>query len=158
MVEEPKPLHGPERRLHCIGEMLGREHVALALRAADCCVSASTMETIGLTAMEAVSCGTPFLAANAQGFAEHLDHGENARLWEPHNAASFDQELTALMKDHGRGQWAREPLRKSMAWASLADCTDNALQAYLFAKRANLWALRLVATFSYFALNWAFGF
>merc|ERR1719203_122352 len=97
MVEEPKPLHGPERRLHCTGEMLGREDVALALRAADCCVSASTMETIGFTAMEAISCGTPMLAANAQGFAEHLSHGVNARLFTPNDEESFDRELDTLM-------------------------------------------------------------
>lgn len=48
--------------------------------------------------LEALSCGTPMLAANAQGFAEHLSHGVSARLWAPHDEASFDRELRALME------------------------------------------------------------
>eukprot|EP00932_Pfiesteria_piscicida_P016479 SRR837773.3397.p3 GENE.SRR837773.3397~~SRR837773.3397.p3 ORF type:complete len:230 (-),score=98.33 SRR837773.3397:17-706(-) len=157
MAEELKKLHGKEHRLHCSGEFVNREGVALALRAADLCVSASTMETIGLTAMEALSCGTPFLAANAQGFKEHLEHGQNARLFEPHSAASFDAELLEMMKTAGKGNWTREALRASIAWASLQTCTDNALQAYAFAKKANYRALRMTATMGYFALNWMFG-
>merc|ERR1711920_88288 len=97
MVPELKKLHGKEHRIHCTGEIRNREQVALALRAADCCVSASTMETIGFTAMEAISCGTPMLAANAQGFAEHLSHGVNARLFTPNDEESFDRELDTLM-------------------------------------------------------------
>ena len=31
-------------------------------------------------AMEALSCGTPMLAANAQGYAMYLSHGVNASL------------------------------------------------------------------------------
>merc|ERR1719401_1617185 len=97
MAEELAHLHGPERRLYCTGKLESRPRVALAMRAADCCVSASTMETVGFTAMEALSCGTPMLAANAQGFAEHLSHGVNARLWTPQDQGSFDDELKKLM-------------------------------------------------------------
>merc|ERR1712050_647552 len=93
MTEELKKIHGPQHRLYCTGGFASREEVALCMRASDCCVSASTMETIGFTALEALSCGTPFLAANAQGFAEHLSHGVNARLWTPYDAESFDREL-----------------------------------------------------------------
>jgi len=154
MVEDLKKLHGKENRLHCSGDFVGREQVALSLRACDCCVSASTMETIGLTAMESVSCGTPFLAANAQGFAEHMEHGKNARLWEPHSEESFDKELAELMKCGDKDNWGREALRASMAWASLDDCTDRALQGYLLTKRADKYSLRLLVTMFFFALNW----
>merc|ERR1719382_1941857 len=137
MAAELKAMHGKAHRLHCSGDFVGREQVALSLRASDCCVSASTMETVGFTAMEALSCGTPCLMANAQGFAEHLSHGTNARLWTPHDAASFDRELAAMMQAGHKDNWAPQALRESMAWASLDTCTDRALNAYAHANRAN---------------------
>lgn len=137
LCSELSKLHGRERRIHCTGECLPREQVALCIRAADCCVSASTMETVGFTAMEALSCGTPMLAANAQGFALHLSHGVNARLWTPHDAGSFDRELAALMATKPEGEWSREALRASTASASLEACTNRALRTYQCAKHAD---------------------
>jgi len=154
MVPDLKKLHGKERRIHCTGDILNREQVATALRAADACVSASTMETVGFTAMESLSCGTPCLMANAQGFKEHLSHGTNARLWTPHDPASFDRELAAIMEAGREGNWAPEALRESMAWADLNTCTDRALQAYSYANHANRRMLRLLPTLGYFWLNW----
>jgi len=157
MCEQLKKLHGKEHRLHCTGDFVNREQVALSLRAADCCVSASTMETVGFTAMEALSCGTPMLAANAQGFAEHLSHDTNARLWTPHDADSFDRELAQLMKTSRKGNWAPEALRASMDFADLDACTDRALRAYACApRRADKLVLRLAATLGYMMLNWFF--
>merc|ERR1719188_2611994 len=132
LVERLRPLHGRKHRLHCTGEFLSRERVALCMRAADCCVSASSMETVGFTAMESLSCGTPFLAARAQGFAEFLSHGVNARLWTPLDETSFDDELRALMATPRRGQWSPEALRDSVATASVEACTERALRAYQF--------------------------
>lgn len=154
MVAGLKGRHGRGNRLHCTGEFVGREQVATALRAADCCVSASVMETIGFSAMEALSCGTPMLAANAQGFKEHLDHGVNARLWTPYDAASFDRELAALMATERKGAWAREALRASMEDASVDACTDRCLAAYQSVRRANKRPFRVALTVSMLALNW----
>mmetsp|Transcript_25961 Transcript_25961/g.73882 ORF Transcript_25961/g.73882 Transcript_25961/m.73882 type:complete len:436 (-) Transcript_25961:176-1483(-) len=153
LTEELKQRHGPEQRLHCTGKSMPRETVAIYLRAADCCVSASVMETVGFTAMEALSCGTPMLAANAQGFAEHLSHGVSARLWAPHDEASFDRELRALMETPRTGSWSREAIRASMAAASVEVCTDRALASYTHARHVGSRALRLAATLGFFALN-----
>lgn len=160
MTEELKKLHGPERRLYCTGQSLGREEVALALRAADCGVSASTMETVGFNALEAMSCGTPFLAARAQGFALHLDHGVNARLWTPHDPASFDEELAALMATKKEGCWSREAIRATMEKASVARCTDRALGAYrhAIARPANFRPIRIGLSFAFLSINWALSF
>ena len=73
-AEVLKKRHGASARLHCTGKFVGRKEVALAFAAADASVAASTMETIGLTAMESLHTGTPCLFANAGGFAEHLTH------------------------------------------------------------------------------------
>jgi glycosyltransferase involved in cell wall biosynthesis len=139
--------HGKESRLHCTGDFVGRKEVALAMRAADVCASASTMETVGFTAMEALSCGTPMLAANAQGFAEHLTHNVNARLFTPYDKANFDEDLAFLMNvaAKGEGCWSREELRKSMDGASLTACTERALRCYSLAtKKPNWWYLRML--------------
>jgi len=158
MVQELAPMHGPQHRLHCEGKFVGREQVALALRAADCCISASTMETIGFTAMEAISCGTPMLAANAQGFAEHLSHGVNSRLFTPNDDASFDRELETLMTQSRTGGWSREQLRESMATASVEACTVRVMRAYKSAWLGHYLPLRYFLTMLMFALNWVFSF
>eukprot|EP00429_Kryptoperidinium_foliaceum_P073636 CAMPEP_0176211288 /NCGR_PEP_ID=MMETSP0121_2-20121125/14576_1 /TAXON_ID=160619 /ORGANISM="Kryptoperidinium foliaceum, Strain CCMP 1326" /LENGTH=435 /DNA_ID=CAMNT_0017550335 /DNA_START=87 /DNA_END=1394 /DNA_ORIENTATION=+ len=153
LTEELKKLHGPEKRIHCTGEFVSRENVAIYLRAADCCVSASVMETVGFTAMESLSCGTPMLAANAQGFAEHLSHGVNARLWTPHDEASFDKELAILMETPRTGNWSPEALRASMSGASVDICTDRALAAYADSGRSDKRIFRLALTLGFFAVN-----
>jgi len=142
LAEELKHQHGLQNRLFCTGESLGREEVALCTRAADCCVSASTMETIGFVALESISCGTPFLAANAQGFALHLEHGVNARLWTPDDPESFDKELATLMATKPEGSWSREAVRATMEKASMERCTDRALRAYQFAKAPSFQLIR----------------
>mmetsp|Transcript_51952 Transcript_51952/g.96097 ORF Transcript_51952/g.96097 Transcript_51952/m.96097 type:complete len:447 (+) Transcript_51952:68-1408(+) len=156
MVKDLKERHGKENRLHCDGEFMGREEVALSMRASDACVSASTMETIGFTAMEALSCGTPMLAVNAQGFAEHLQHGVNARLWKPYDTDSFDAELAALMKTERTGSWSAEGLRNSMAEASVVACTDRVLAAYQHASLPAWRRLRCLVAMFFFFINWFF--
>eukprot|EP00930_Biecheleria_cincta_P097061 TRINITY_DN88797_c0_g1_i1.p1 TRINITY_DN88797_c0_g1~~TRINITY_DN88797_c0_g1_i1.p1 ORF type:complete len:478 (-),score=66.70 TRINITY_DN88797_c0_g1_i1:342-1706(-) len=156
MIPELKKLHGKEHLIHCTGEFVQRDELAIKLRACDCCVSASTMETVGFTAMEALSCGVPFLAARAQGFAEHLSHGVNARLWTPHDEESFDKELAELMATPRTDNWSPEALRESIKSASVSCCTDRALRAYLFAKPANMRLLRLGFALFISMLQWSF--
>jgi len=156
MVKDLKKLHGKKNRLHCDGEFVVREEVALCLRACDACVSASTMETVGFTAMEALSCGTPMLAVKAQGFAEHLQHGVNARLWKPYDTNSFDTELAALMKTERTGSWSPEGLRGSMSDASVVACTDRVLVAYQHASFPAWPRLRCLVALFYFFINWLF--
>merc|ERR1712192_18586 len=156
MANELAKKHGFEERLHCTGDFVGRHQVALALRAADCCVSASTMETVGFTAMESLSCGTPMIAANAQGFALHLRHGVNARLYTPHDEASFDRELDAMLATKREANWSPEALRESMAYASVDVCTDVALDVYSIAaaRVPSRRLLRLLASFWTLFVNW----
>lgn len=154
LVAELSSMHGKEHRLYCTGEYVDRAQAALVLRAADCCASASVMETVGFTAMEALSCGTPMLAANAQGFADHLSHGKNARLFTPGDKASFDKELAELMATKREGDWSAESLRASMEHASLPACTDRSLRAYEFAsRRPRRSSLRFVAAMGLFLFN-----
>jgi len=153
MTSTLREKHGKINRLYCTGEFVPREDVAILLRAANCCVSASTMETVGFTAMESLSCGTPMLAVNAQGFAEHLSHETNARLWKPHDMESFQSELRQLMSTPREGNWSAERLRKSIATASIDDCTNRCLQAYVSAGPVNLRILRTIFAYMLFIVN-----
>eukprot|EP00931_Biecheleriopsis_adriatica_P118701 TRINITY_DN94044_c0_g1_i1.p1 TRINITY_DN94044_c0_g1~~TRINITY_DN94044_c0_g1_i1.p1 ORF type:complete len:441 (-),score=81.75 TRINITY_DN94044_c0_g1_i1:80-1402(-) len=154
MTAELKKISGPQHRLYCNGELVGREEVALSLRAADLHVSASTMETVGFTAMEAISCGTPMLAANAQGFAMYLSHGVNAQLFTPGDAESFDKELATAMST----KWSRQELRSTMEKASIEACTDRAMEAYAQCLPPKAWLMRMACTAVLFTLNWMFSF
>jgi glycosyltransferase involved in cell wall biosynthesis len=158
LTEELKKLHGPEHRLYCTGELVGRDDVALTLRSSDLHVSASTMETVGFTAMESISCGTPMLAANAQGFALYLSHGVNARLFTPGDTESFDRELATIMSLPREGNWSREALRETMGMASIEACTDRAFDAYSACHPANVRQLRKGVAMLFMFLNWLFAF
>merc|ERR1711972_1196822 len=87
-------------------------------------------ETVGFTAFEALSCGTPMLAARAQGFAEHLSHGVNSGLFTPLDTESFDKELRQMMATERKGSWSPEALRASIADASVETCTERILRCY----------------------------
>jgi glycosyltransferase involved in cell wall biosynthesis len=151
---ELSKLHGANKRLYCTGQLVGRPEVALAMRAADICVSASVMETIGFTAMESLSCGTPMLAARAQGFALHLTHAKNARLWTPGDAASFDHEFMELMNTKREGDWSKEALRASMAHSSVDLCTDRCLSVYGLLRPVDYRRSRFFTSLVWFIANW----
>merc|ERR1712130_1098410 len=118
------------------------------------------METVGFTAMEALSCGTPVIAACAQGFALHLTHSKNARLFTPHDDASFDHELATMLLTKREGNWSRESLRESMSRASVDVCTDVALEVYSItaSKVTNKRLLRLWCFLLMRMVNWFLAF
>jgi len=62
------------------GSIRERRDLARLLAAADVCVSASLMETYGLTLVEAMACGTPVIAFRVGGIAEAAPNGQGAIL------------------------------------------------------------------------------
>lgn len=103
----------------------------MSFAASDLGVSASCMETCGFSAIESIACGTPFLAADAMGFHEHLTPGVNARLWEPGKTAAFDKTLLKFVQEKQADcLWNRDSLSDSVNNAHLPDCTDRALECY----------------------------
>lgn len=117
-------------KLFCEAKFVGREEVALSLAASDIGVSASCMETVGFSAWESIACGTPFLAADALGFHEHLKPGVNSRLWTPKDTEAFDEALKQFIKDKEVDAWDKATLRESVKPAHIPDCTERAVQAY----------------------------
>jgi glycosyltransferase involved in cell wall biosynthesis len=69
--------------------------LARLLAAADVFVSASLMETYGLTLVEAMACGTPVVAFRVGGIPEAAPEGQGAMLCAPQDGAAL---IEAIMK------------------------------------------------------------
>jgi len=70
------------------GGIRERRDVARLLAAADVFVSASLMETYGLTLVEAMACGVPIVAFQVGGIPEAAPDGQAAILCPPHDGAA----------------------------------------------------------------------
>jgi glycosyltransferase involved in cell wall biosynthesis len=78
-----------------VGGIPDRENLARLLAAADVFVSASLMETYGLTLVEAMSCGTPVVAFRVGGIPEAAPEGRGAILCPPQDSAAL---IAAIMQ------------------------------------------------------------
>jgi glycosyltransferase involved in cell wall biosynthesis len=76
-----------------IGE---RRELARLLAAADVFVSASLMETYGLTFVEAMACGTPVVAFRVGGIPEAAPDGRAAILCPPYDGTALIEAITKL--------------------------------------------------------------
>src|SRR5262245_11628083 len=63
-----------------------RERIAMLLAASDVYLSPGPNETFGLSAVEAMACGTPIVAADKGSVAEHVRQSEGGTLFESGNA------------------------------------------------------------------------
>ena len=77
------------------GGVRNRYELARLLAAADVFVSASLMETYGMTLVEAMACGTPVVAFRVGGIPEAAPEGEGAMLCAPHDGTAL---IEAIMK------------------------------------------------------------
>jgi glycosyltransferase involved in cell wall biosynthesis len=71
------------------GGIRDRHELAQLFAAADVFVSASLMETYGLTLVEAMACGTPVVAFRVGGIPETAPDGQAALLFDPLDATAF---------------------------------------------------------------------
>ena len=75
------------------GGIRERHDLARLFAAADVFVSASLMETYGLTLVEAMGCGTPVVAFRVGGIPEAAPEGKGAILCPPHDGAALVQAI-----------------------------------------------------------------
>ncbi len=78
-------LHGKHNRIYSIPKFLSQEELVDYYYAADYHISASQMETLGNTAIESISCGTPVITPKACGFVNIIKENESGFMWEPNN-------------------------------------------------------------------------
>jgi len=78
------------------GGIRERHDLARLFAAADVFVSASLMETYGLTLVEAMACGTPVVAFRVGGIPEAAPDGKGAILCAPRDGAELIQSIMKL--------------------------------------------------------------
>src|SRR5206468_3591807 len=78
------------------GDIGDRCDLARLLAAADVFVSASLMETYGLTLVEAMACGIPVVAFRVGGIPEAAPDGQGAILCGPEDGAALLKAITDL--------------------------------------------------------------
>jgi glycosyltransferase involved in cell wall biosynthesis len=78
------------------GGIRDRRDLSRLLAAADVFVSASLMETYGLTLTEAMACGTPVVAFRLGGIPEAAPHDQTSILCPPHDGAALIEAITKL--------------------------------------------------------------
>jgi glycosyltransferase involved in cell wall biosynthesis len=74
-------------------------------RLADAYVMPSTGEGFGIVFLEAMACGTPVLAGNADGSVDALDAGRLGKLVNPTSVPEITAGLIALLKREGPDWW-----------------------------------------------------
>lgn len=112
------------RRIEFTGFLRGDE-LAAAYASADLFVMPSTTETLGFVVLEAMSAGTPAVAAAAGGVLELVSHGENGLLFDPAEPDQAIEQVRTLISNKvqrahlsrqarkfaERGTWSEETRR-----------------------------------------------
>ncbi len=116
---------GLSERVQLLGRVDGAEKWRLLARA-QVAVVPSRYETFGITALEAMACGTPVLAFDIDGLRTTVGDGA-ATLVEPFNVAAYGTALQRLLDDPQRcalmGRRGRE-LATSSGWEGLASAQE----------------------------------
>jgi N-acetyl-alpha-D-glucosaminyl L-malate synthase BshA len=105
---------GGEGRVTFLGE---RDVLPELLAAADVFALSSSSESFGLSALEAMACGTPVVACDAGGVAEVVTHGRTGLLSPVPDRAAFAKHLEALLFDR--------PQAEAMGQAARADAHER---------------------------------
>jgi glycosyltransferase involved in cell wall biosynthesis len=101
-------------------------------RSADVFVMPSRFEGFGLTALEAMACGTPVVATNVQGLNEFVRDGETGLLVDYGNSKQIAQALQLLTRDAGlRQRLTHNSLTMSRAHYNVSRMIDEYEQTYL---------------------------
>lgn len=121
---------GLSDRLHMQGIVTG-ETLASAYRAMDVFAFASQSETQGMVLTEALACGTPIVAVDAQGVREVVEDGVNGRLLAEENLEDFVSALSwtaSLPPEKVRD--LQEALKRTADRFSMQQCAGRALSHY----------------------------
>jgi len=100
----PKPKKMPKIDLPIffIGRIYDDEKLSILYSAVDLLAVSSRMESFGLTASEAQSCGTPVVAFNATGLKDIVEHKVTGYLAKPFSSLSFARGIIWVLGNKNR--------------------------------------------------------
>jgi len=128
-------LHGEEHGVYFKPEFFGQNELAQVYASVDVVASASTFETFGYTALEAMQCGTPFLGPRAQGFRDVVSHGKGGYLFDARDLTSASHYLELLI-DEKAELFPREGVVEATEDFTALNCLRRTLVAYRKVARA----------------------
>jgi len=106
---------------------ISNEELPIYYAACDAFAIASTFETQGIVALEAMACGKPVAGINFRAIPELIQHGENGYLFEGNPEACADA-LESAIDDRER---VSLEARKTAEKFSLERCIDRLVDLYL---------------------------
>jgi mannosylfructose-phosphate synthase len=85
----------------------------------------SIFEPFGMTAQEAMACGSPVVASKLGGIKSVISSGENGLLIDPSDAEEFADAISMLLKDRNlaqsMGEKGNDTIREYFSWEAIAD-------------------------------------
>lgn len=116
------------------GFLRGAE-LAAAFASADVFVMPSKTETLGFVVLEAMSAGTPVLAARAGGIPDLVTHEEDGLLYDPDSREELAAALQGLLAERGRRAFLARNARKRALECTWAAETRRLVRHYAKAVR-----------------------
>mmetsp|Transcript_88126 Transcript_88126/g.251534 ORF Transcript_88126/g.251534 Transcript_88126/m.251534 type:complete len:271 (-) Transcript_88126:190-1002(-) len=134
-AEELAKMHGEKNKFYFKPGFLGHDDLAQLYASVDCCVSASTFETFGYTAIEAMACGTPFLGPRAQGYRDTVQHNKGGYLFDAKDITSAAHYLELMIEEKAELFPIERVLSNTDEFTAEA-CVKRTLAAYEVAKES----------------------
>mmetsp|Transcript_88127 Transcript_88127/g.251541 ORF Transcript_88127/g.251541 Transcript_88127/m.251541 type:complete len:227 (-) Transcript_88127:190-870(-) len=128
-------MHGEKNKFYFKPGFLGHDDLAQLYASVDCCVSASTFETFGYTAIEAMACGTPFLGPRAQGYRDTVQHNKGGYLFDAKDITSAAHYLELMIEEKAELFPIERVLSNTDEFTAEA-CVKRTLAAYEVAKES----------------------
>ena len=114
-----------DHSIHLLGRVSEKELVPL-YRSAACVIQPSKFETQGLTALEAMACGTPVAVHAGTALAEVVEPGRNGE-WFGEDAEEAVSAMQKIMQR--RPSYSRAARKKAMEY-SVEKCTEKLVEVY----------------------------
>ncbi|MEO6055754.1 MAG: glycosyltransferase [Gemmatimonadales bacterium] len=110
-------------RLHWLPFQHDRDGLADLLAAADVAVAPCSIETFGLSALEALSCGTPLLSADRGGVAETVERSGAGAVFASGDAGALAEQAERLFRGDlaGLGALGRRYAEMDHGWDAVLD-------------------------------------
>ena len=116
--------HGIGHRVHAVGG-IPHDDLPPYFRRSEFFVLPARYEPFGMTALEAMSCGTPALISTHAGIQENLDSGDDCLLVDPLKTESFADSISSLLRDGDLAAklaaCGRETVLKRFSWQAIAE-------------------------------------